>query len=243
MIQKADTGHPAGTIVVPTGAMPRFWEFSDSLEYLIVPEGTRRVKAMGCDIARNLNIGVRRAIGEWVWFLGDDHLFAPDTLLRLLTHQVDVVVPVTPSKMAPWNPCVFHGPWSPGMRQYTRDELSAPGLLKLPDGDLIGQAGMLVRKPVLDEIGDPWFKVGRFDPGQLHEDIGFCKELQERGHAVWVDCDLIFEHLMHFGIRYVKHEGTYVPALRSGSTTVILPPYTAPADVPVPDSRVQWVRQ
>lgn len=229
MMHLKNTGHSVGTIIVAAAIQPRYYEFQMALEGLQVPAGTKLFIERSCDITQNFNKGVQKMIGEWVWLLGDDHAFAPDLLLRLLNHKVDIVVPVTPCKIPPWMPCVMHGPvdgerlWHENMMLYDWDELSGHGLLAFPKGDFIGQAGMLVRKPVLDKIGYPWFKCGQLDKGRLQEDMMFCHELQQLGYTVWIDQEVIFDHYFIVGVTARRHEGKYVPALKSGQTVMVLP--------------------
>jgi hypothetical protein len=225
---RRNTGHPPGTIITAAGMQPRFYEFTESLDKLQVPEGTVHALRRSCDVAMNFNRGVREMQGAWVLFLGDDHAFSPDFLFDLLDHRVDVVVPISPCKTAPFMPCVIHGPldgriWDDSMPLYTWEELSGDGLLALPKGDFIGQAGMLVKKHVLDSIGDPWFKPGKIDPGRLAEDLWFCHELQTHGFTVHVDCSKIFDHWFPVGITARKHEGQWVPAIKTGAMTMVLP--------------------
>jgi hypothetical protein len=228
MIHVQDTGFPPGTIVVPSGAQPRFYEFTFSMERLKVPAGTRWLQERGCDITTNLNLGVRDATGDWVWFMGDDHKFNDDMLLKLLAWDKDVVIPPTPCKSIPFLPCIMHGTgslsdWKPSMPLYTWEEVSQPGLLALPVGDFIGQAGMLVKKKVLDEFGYPWFKAGQQDPGRLQEDMTFCRELQQRGYTIWLDCTQVLDHWFSIGLTARKHEGQWVPALDNNGHIAVLP--------------------
>ena len=229
MIHIPNTGHPPGTIITAAGIQPRYYEFQMALEGLQVPAGTKLHIERSCDIVQNFNKGVKAMIGSWAWFLGDDHAFDSDLLLRLLGHQKDVVVPITPCKIAPWMPCLMHGPqegealWHEGMLLYDWDELSGTGLLPLPAGDFIGQAGMLVQKPVLDTLGYPWFKAGQLDKGRLQEDLMFCHELQTHGYTVWIDQEIIFDHYFVIGVTARKHQGHWVPALKSGKQVVVLP--------------------
>src|SRR3990167_7235154 len=176
MIQVNGSAHAAGTVILAAGLQPRHHEFLESLEHLLVPVGTTLQIVRSCDVAQNFNKGVRAMTGQWAWFLGDDHEFAPDTLLRLLDHQMDVVVPITPCKQPFGYPFVLHGRgdgWHDDLQTYSWQELSGWGPKVLPKGDFVGQAGMLVRKPVLDDIGYPWFKTGQFDRGGLQEDMYF----------------------------------------------------------------------
>lgn len=225
MVHLTDSGYPPGTVIVASGIQPRYYEFHLSLDAVAAPGGTKLRIERSCDIAQNFNAGVKSMTGEWAWFLGDDHSFSPSLLMRLLAHNVDVVVPITPTKGVPWSPCVLHGPvWHENMPLYTWAELSGPGLLALPKGDFIGQAGMLVKKHVLDKIGYPWFKAGVIDRGRLQEDLTFCREIQDLGYTVWVDQEVIFDHHVPVGITARKHNGVWTPALVSGAGSVLVMP-------------------
>ena len=230
MIQITESPFPIGTIIVPAGITPRYYEFTQSLANLQVPAGSKILIERSCDITQNLNKGIKQMIGDWIWILGDDHGFAPDLLLRLLGHNKDVVVPITPCKVPPWMPCVMHGPapghpaiWHEDMLLYDWDELGGMGLLEFPKGDFIGQAGMLVKKPVLDAIGYPWFKCGQLDPGRLQEDMMFCHDIQKAGYTVWIDQEVIFDHYFIAGVTARRHQGKWVPALKMGPSVMVLP--------------------
>lgn len=229
MIHLTDSGYTAGTIIVAAGIQPRYYEFQMSLAQVAAPVGTKLHLERSCDITQNFNGGLKKMTGDWAWFLGDDHAFKPDTLMRLLSHNVDVVVPIAPCKTIPWLPCVMHsldGGWHEKMLMYHWDELSGAGLLPLPRGDFIGQAGMLVKKPVLDKIGYPWFKCGQIDAGRLQEDLTFCEEIQKLGYTVNVDQEIIFDHMMPMCITARKHEGKWAPALQTSAEagqTMVLP--------------------
>ena len=251
MIHIPNTGFPFGSILVAAGTQPRYYEFQMSLEGLHVPAGTKLHIERSCDITQNFNKGVGTMVGEWAWFLGDDHAFRPDLLLHFLKHDVDVVVPITPCKIAPWMPCVMHGPsdddgrvWHEDMLLYDWNELSGRGLLKFPKGDFIGQAGMLVKRHVLDQIGYPWFKCGQLDPGRLQEDMMFCRDIQEHGFTVWVDQDVIFDHYFIIGVTAKRHNAKWVPALISGERTMVLPdakpPLNPNTEVPLGKEGLKW---
>ena len=231
MIHLTDSGFEPGTIAVAAATQPRFYEFQISLDHVGAPVGTKLVIERSCDITQNFNNCIKGMTGSWVWLLGDDHSFDKNLLMRLLRHNVDVVVPITPCKVAPFMPCIMHGPSDPGqgvwqedMFLYDWDELSGSGLMPLPKGDFIGQAGMLVKKHVLDKIGYPWFKCGQFDAGRLQEDMYFCHEIQKLGHTVYVDQDVIFDHHYIIGVTARRHDGKWVPALKSpGGQVMVLP--------------------
>ena len=248
MVHLTGTGYPAGTIIVAAAIQPRYYEFTLSLDGLAAPEGTKLHIERSCDITLNFNNGVKKMVGEWCWFLGDDHSFSPNLLMQFLKHDVDVVVPITPCKVPPWYPCIMHGEghgWHEEMPLYRWSELSGTGLLPLPKGDFIGQAGMLVKKHVLDRIGYPWFKAGQLDPGRLQEDMTFCKEIQDLGYTIYVDQDVIFDHHAPIAVTARRHAGKWVPAIKSGTGGVMVLPDAANAGANINtafqgEKRVKW---
>jgi hypothetical protein len=254
VIHLTDSRHPAGTIVVAAALQPRYYEFHMSLDKVAAPVGTKLHIERSCDITMNFNKGIEKMVGEWVWFLGDDHSFDETLLMHLLDYDVDIVVPITPCKVTPFLPCIMRGPdkptaekyWEKDMALYQWPEVSGTGLLPLPKGDFIGQAGMLVRKRVLDDIGYPWFKCGQLDPGHLQEDMQFCHELQWRGYTIYIDQDTVLAHHAPICISARKHNGHWCPALTAGDRTMVLPDavpqYTHSTDNPDPRSGVSKVK-
>ena len=64
---------------------------------------------MGSNITGNCNDLARRMQGEWLWMIGDDHAFHPDIVVRLLSHDVDVVAPHCLQKSWPFPQVVYEG--------------------------------------------------------------------------------------------------------------------------------------
>lgn len=204
-----DTDHAPGTIVVTAASLARYAEFWLSIEAVKVPYGTRLVAARGADVPYQLNEGIRRMTGKWVWLLGDDHTFEADLLLKLLDRNVDVVMPVVPRRDPPFVPVLMHGPVGPMMSRYGWSEVPLTGLFTLPKGDSAGQAGALVRKEVLDKLGDPWFEGGQLTPGRLMEDMYFIKRLHDLEVPIHVDCDQIMPHIANLTLTPQRHQGRW----------------------------------
>jgi len=198
-----------GTIIVPCSSLSRFAAFWMSLETLYVPTGTRLIVQMGADIPHQLNEGIRQMVGEWVWILGDDHTFDPLTLLKLLDRQVDIVMPVVPRRDPPYKPVLVHGPLSRKMHLYEWTDLPIEGLFQLPKNDPAGQACMLIRRPVLGRLGDPWFEGGKLVPGRLMEDMYFVQRLHDLNIPIWIDCDLSVGHIANITIVPQKYNGRW----------------------------------
>lgn len=203
--------HAPGTVIVTAASLARYAEFWLSLEALKVPTGSRLIAARGADIPHQFNEGIRKMSGEWAWFLGDDHTFDPDILLKLLDRDLDFVLPVVPRRDSPFVPVLMHGPVAAQMRRYNWTELPVHGLFKIPHGDSAGQAGALVKKPVLDRLGDPWFEGGKLTPGRLMEDMYFVQRMHDLGIEMYVDCDQVMPHIANITITPLRHEGRWYP--------------------------------
>jgi hypothetical protein len=128
--------------------------------------------------------------------MGDDHTFAPDILLNLIAHDVDVVVPLCLKKDAPFDPVVYEG------QQLNEDGLVEHIVARLPSQGLheiwaAGSAGMLIRKHVLDALEKPIFIT---EHGMQNEDLNFCRRVREAGFRIWCDVD---QHLGHISPKTV----------------------------------------
>lgn len=221
-MQHVASPHPIGTVVLAAASLARYAEFWMSVEGLKVPVGTRLAAGNGADIPHQFNECLRSMLGEWVWFLGDDHTFSPDLLLSLLDRQVDVVVPLTSRRNFPYAPVILHGPLSPKMRRYQWAEVPRGGVYQLPKDDPAGQAGMLVRKPVLDRIGDPWFEGGKVVPGRLMEDMYFIQRLHDLDIPIYIDCDHPMGHLATFELWPSRHNGRWYCGYKTKHGTVCM---------------------
>lgn len=211
MQYSSKTGHAPGTVIVPSAGLTRYPEFWMSLESVVAPHGTKLISLRGADIPHQFNEGIRQMTGEWVWFLGDDHTFDREILIRLLERQQDVVIPVVPRRDPPFVPVLMHGPISKYMTRYSWGDLPIKGLFQLPRYDSAGQAGALVRKPVLDQLGDPWFEGGQLTRGRMMEDMYFIQRLHEMDIPIYIDCEQVLSHIANIAVKPMVHEGRWYP--------------------------------
>lgn len=188
-------GSAAGTIGVVSGETTRFADFSIALIHVQAPEGTSLKWSKGGDIVRNCNRLVQYMEGDWLWMVGDDHIFSPDIVQRLLAHDADVVAPLCLKRSAPFDPVVYSHMNEDGKYEY----------MDLPESGLVevfaaGTAGMLIKRRVFEAIGDPVFE----RPGSQGEDLVFCAKVREAGFKIHCDTDTPLGHigLMHVWPEY-----------------------------------------
>lgn len=175
-----------GTIGVVSGEFVRYSDFCLALTILGKPDGTKLIWTKSSDVAGNMNTICRKFQGDWVWFIGDDHVFDPDIVLRLLSRNVDVVVPFCLKRSPPFDPVVYSHQNERG--EYVGAELPASGLAEVY---ACGSAGLLVRRRVLEAIEDPWFE----KTNGPNEDLNFFAKVRESGFTIWCDVDCRLGHM------------------------------------------------
>ena len=187
--------HPPGTIAVPGGDLARYQEFTFSLAKLKKPNGSTLAMHCGLSVHRNLNMITREMTGEWLWLQGDDHVFPEDLLIQLLDRQVDVIVPLMYKRTPPFTLVLYersrvNEEGEVEYEPYRPSALPSKGIVKV---HAAGTGGMLIRKHVLDAIGDPWFTTTGAD--NQNEDLEFCRKIRDAGFDIWADTEAWMGHI------------------------------------------------
>ena len=183
--------HPAGTIGLIAGTVARYADVYVDLWTIRRPEGTRFRHAASSNIVANLNEVTNALHGDWLWVMGDDHAFGPDTLFKLLNRDVDIVVPLVLRREKPFAAPVFHDNGNGIMPQ----ELTG-GRRGLVEVEACGNAGMLIRRKVLDAMTAPIWEGGQIRSDLLMEDIYFCRKARQLGFRIWLDTEVGIGHLI-----------------------------------------------
>lgn len=163
----------------------RFSEFSACVTNLEVPPGHRIEWVIGGDWCGARNSLARLCLEEGythLWFMDDDHAFAPDILTKLLRHNVPLVNPMCFTRTWPFQPVTY-------LEDGALDLASVPdrGLVELHAG---GAAGMLIAREVLEAISDPWFEYS-----DRSEDVIFCEKAKEAGFTLYGDLEARLGHI------------------------------------------------
>lgn len=188
--------------------------FTVSLAATKQPANTNLTVMASASVVENLNQAIRqlRDIDEWIWILGDDHVWESDCLMHLLAAMdgnpnADIMVPLVTKRNPPWHLVIFHDAGMtdgiPSWLPYTWEEIPEQGVFEI---DAAGNAGMVIRREVLDEMGDPWFES---HANILNEDVMFCQAARLRGFKVFACADTTMGHLGIFNVRPVRHNGRW----------------------------------
>ncbi len=191
--------HPPGSIGLPCSDNGRFTDFYVDLTGLQVPDGSKFMWKKGAYVADNCNYLAGNFEGEWLWIMGDDHQFPADALMRLLDHDVEVVVPLCLEKKAPFHPVVYKRFDEESERWFGYGLPELAGRSGLIEVEAAGSAGMLIRRSVIERLDPPYFA---FQPsknspsGHLGEDLWFCKRVRDLGIPIHCDLDLPIGHIV-----------------------------------------------
>lgn len=192
-----DSDYPPGTIAVVSNDVGRTSRFYPALEQLEVPRETRLVWATGCYVHHNRNLAVEQMTGDWLLFLDDDNLFAPDLAMRLLAHRQPIVGSLYVRKQYPFGAHVYD--LTPieqdgvTKRCWTSRALNTIQHNQLIAVDGVATSGLMIQKPVFEKIG-PWpFNFG--PDGLIGEDLWFCHRAKQMGYDIMVDTGAILGHM------------------------------------------------
>lgn len=132
---------------------------------------------------------------DYLFSVDSDIAFPPDTLKRLLDHDVDVVTGLYIQRI-PGVHCVEvmrynqHG----GVNHVPYEEIKGQGLVPV---DGCGFGCVLVKVHVFKAIPYPHFvyKSAIDHANTISEDVYFCKQVRERGMRIYADTNILCEHI------------------------------------------------
>ena len=209
-----ESKHGPGVVAFVGGELARYHAFTMCFTGLNVPAGSTLYSGVGYDVSYNRNAVIFHALfdcrhcqnphptakvegcpgfepiqAEWIQMWDDDHVFAPDTLIKLLDTGADVVVPFYTQRQPPFRPCIFKEENKDGSYSiFTYEDLEGKsGLLPIASA---GAGGIVIRRAVFEKVYSPWFE----RQGLIGEDHYFLKKCREAGFQPHVDLDTRIGH-------------------------------------------------
>lgn len=170
---------PKVLIGYPTGEFGRHATFYDCLNFLQRPNGTIMSASHGQSPARGRNQIINQALEHnctHIFFLDDDLMFAPDTLVKLMAHEKDIITGLYVMRNNPHQPIIFDIALDDGRCQHHFLGPNENGLVPIVAA---GLGCCLIKTEVfkvMDE--DPenkkqWIRLGELERDHWCDDIGF----------------------------------------------------------------------
>ena len=186
--------HPPGLIGVLGGDISRFARFYECLLAEMAPEGTDIFPIRGLWIADAINgfIEVMKPQHRWLQIWANDHGFHPDILLRLLAHNVPLVAPLCVLRSPPNNFSLFHEVGDAYQSYHLAELQGKRGLLPV---DAYGGPGMVIRREVIEALGQPFFQCDPRHRTNPREDLYTVSRIRQAGFQPYCDLDTRISHL------------------------------------------------
>ena len=159
------------------------------------------INQKGSYIAFNRNmiaeVALDHAKADWLMWVDADMVVPPDTLMRLLAHDKDIIG------------CDYRKRLPPFQRigEFVGDDPGVHGT-GLHEMKMMPQGVLLVRAEVYRKLPHPWYRETFDGPRNLYfigEDIIFTKDARSAGYKVWCDLDLT-KRVSHIGERAVGYQ-------------------------------------
>jgi hypothetical protein len=177
---------------------------------LMLPNGNFTfLSGMPFDHARNTGCQKLLELGwEYLFFLDDDIVCPPDTIIKLVSHRLPIVSGLYYRRMMPLVPCMLRD--SPeGPQWITHYQENA-----VIEVDLVGSGCLLIHRQVLESLQPlsnrcRWFewRCDRTDLPVLEktsEDFTFMRHAKNNGYKIHVDTSIQCRHL---GLSETSFEG------------------------------------
>jgi hypothetical protein len=220
---------PVGFIGMACAEHARYSECYASLMGLQKPPGTAFLQCKSMSVADNFNRIARDFLqtqAEWLFLVNDDHLWAPDTLTKLLAHNVDVVTGLYLSRVYPYKPVIHDQVDSNGLifdRYLSQHEHGLVPIKACGDGCL------LIRRRVLEAIPDPWWELGNPERDKCCHDVLFSKKVREAGFQMWADLEVVVGHLATVAVfPHRNQKGEWLTLLTQREHNIALPAAQSP---------------
>lgn len=184
-------------LVDPTVPVPFFTSFAclqKPAEYiLLTPKFPHGPWAGSISDARNSLVKQAREAGCTHLLMCDtDQVYPPDTLTKLLSHEVDVCGVRVHRRWPPFDVILYRGEM--GTYKHVKDEVCFGG--DLVEVDATGAGCLLFDMSVFDVLPFPWFQQGFQPDGKPYgEDIYFCSQARKAGRRIFVDTSIEVGHL------------------------------------------------
>ena len=218
----------SGLVGVIANDSARHSLFSSCIDRLELPDGWKKQWVIGGDWCGARNELCQMVLDEGyshLWFMDDDHAFAPSMLKRLLAHDVPLVTPICLTRVHPFAPVQYTE--KTGEAQYLPIALSGSetkGLVEIQAG---GCAGMLIRRDVIEatreqmtwlpgDLRQTKMPMSWFEYTDRSEDIVFCEKAKDAGFTLYADLEVTLGHITTAVVHPTVRDGEWKTGLTIG---------------------------
>lgn len=199
---------------------------ADFLPYFLgleKPVGSVMTTVHGQSPAKARNIIIDQALKNdctHVFFCDDDMALAPDTLTRLMKHDVDVVTGLYLMRPFPHFPVAFDQKFDNGFNKYLYLTPDKQGLIEITN---CGLGCVLIKTDVFKKLSPPWVRLGEIEKDGWCDDIGFFNRVTEAGFKMYCDLDVPVGHMNSLILWPTKTPQGWFTEYKSEQGNVLVP--------------------
>lgn len=216
---------------VPTAEFARRADFYDYLNMMEKPIGTMMTSTHGQSPARSRNMIIESAIERectHILFLDDDMCFKSDLLIRLLSHNKDIVSGLYLMRNYPHLPVMFDVAYDDGKCRFSFLHSKVNGLKEVVN---CGLGACLIKMDVFKNMDKPWITLGEIEKDHWCDDIAFFLRARKAGYKIYVDTNARCGHIISAAIWPHKTEdGKWFTLYNTGAPETFQVPQFLPSD-------------
>lgn len=160
-----------------------------------------------------------------IFFLDDDMAIPPDTVIKLLAHDKDVVSALYLMRNYPHFPVAFDEAYDNGFNRHMFLTDEREGLQRVTN---CGLGCVLIKIEVFKALVKPWVRLGEVVKDGWSDDIGFFNRAREAGFEIHCDFDTKVGHMTSHAVWPTKVNGKWYSEYKSDYGNVLIP-QTIPA--------------
>jgi hypothetical protein len=201
---KVAIGFPLVDSTVPVSFFTSFSCMEKPREYvLLMPQFAHGPFSGNIADARNSLVEQAQMEGaKYLFMLDTDQVYPSNTLMKLMSHEVDVCGVRVHRRWMPFDPIFMRG--DIGKYASVPDEEMYSG--RLIDVDATGTGCLLFDMSVFDRVSHPWFKLDIQDGKPVGEDIYFCSKARKAGVRISIDTSIEVGHLTTIEVNRWLHQ-------------------------------------
>jgi GT2 family glycosyltransferase len=145
-------------------------------------------------VARNLLAEKSKDIADYIMFIDDDVLLPANAIVKLISHEKDIITGLYFAKQEPHFPQIFTKSEKAKGRYDSVQEYKQDSLIEI---DACGAGCLLIKAEVFKKLKRPYFQYipkGENNP-RKGEDFYFCEKAKEAGYKIFCDTSIICKHI------------------------------------------------
>ncbi len=193
------------------------------------PVGSLMTTVHGQSPAQARNVIIDQAIDNGcthIFFMDDDMTPPPDTIMKLLAHDKDIVTGLYLMRSYPHFPVAFDAAFDNGYNKFIYLSGDKGGLVEITN---CGLGCVLIKTDVFKKLEKPYVRLGEIQKDGWCDDVGFFNRVRAAGVKLYCDMDTRVGHLTSVAIWPNKVGDAWYSEYKSDKGNILIP-QTIPTD-------------